>query len=383
MTAGCFRRLVLAITFSISLVACAHAFDRPPAEGKLPVELRTRAQQSVDRALAFLRSSQGKDGGWTEQFGPAVTAIIAQAFAADRDHGPDHAVVKRAIENIRRFEQEDGGIYERKQNLANYQTSVVLSFLATLPGEEQKARIARAQAFLTKLQFDEGEKIEKSGTWYGGAGYNEAKRPDLSNTQMMLQALHDSGLSKGDPVYQRALVFISRCQMNSATNDQPFSKEYSDGGFIYTAADGGESKAVENPGEVKTSLRSYGSMTYAGFKSMLYCGLSKEDPRVKAAYDWIRRHYTLDSNPGMPGKVSKQGLYYYYHVFARALSAYGEPVVIDSKNESHNWRVDVVKKLISLQRPDGSWVNEADRWLEGDANYITGLTVLTLQNAME
>jgi len=124
-------------------------------------------------------------------------------------------------------------------------------------------------------------------------------------------------------------------------------------------------------------------MTYAGFKSMLYCGLSKEDPRVKAAYDWIRRHYTLDSNPGMPGKVSKQGLYYYYHVFARALSAYGEPVVIDSKNESHNWRVDVVKKLISLQRPDGSWVNEADRWLEGDANYITGLTVLTLQNAME
>ena len=49
----------------------------------------------------------------------------------------------------------------------------------------------------------------------------------------------------------------------------------------------------------KPMLRSYGSMTYAGFKSMLYAGLSADDPRVQAAAGWISKHYDVKSNPGM------------------------------------------------------------------------------------
>lgn len=359
------------------------AMAGPRNDGKLPEELRSRAQQSIDRALAFLRSSQDKDGGWTDKYGPAVTAIVAAGFAGDRDHGPEHEVVKRAIRNIIKFEQQDGGIYEKEQNLGNYQTSVVLSFLSMLPGGEQKARIARAQQFLTRLQFDEQEELDRSSPWYGGAGYNSKKRPDLSNTQMMLQALHDSGLPESDPVYQRALVFVTRCQMNSETNDQSFARERSDGGFIYTCADGGSSKATLNIFEGKGQMPAYGSMTYAGFKSMIYCNVGRDDPRIQAAYRWIQRHYTLDKNPGMPGGFTKQGLYYYYHVFGKALEAWGEPVVIDAENKPHNWRLDLCEKVISLQQKDGSWVNKADRWLEGDPNYVTGLTVQTLQTAMK
>ena len=61
-------------------------------------------------------------------------------------------------------------------------------------------------------------------------------------------------------------------------------------------------------------------MTYAGLKSFLYAGLKKDDMRVKAAMDWIKRHYDLTENPG----VGKQGLFYYYHVFAKALAVYGD-----------------------------------------------------------
>jgi squalene-hopene/tetraprenyl-beta-curcumene cyclase len=358
----------------------------PPAaaadEG-LPPGLRARAQKSIDRGLAFLRSAQTADGGWTEPYGPAITAICANAFLRDRDHGADHPVVRRALSNIERYVQADGGIYERRQNLANYQTSVVLSFLAALDDPSLSDRVGRAQRFLVKLQYDENESVDRNNVWYGGAGYNEDKRPDLSNTQMMLQALHDSGLEKSDPVYQRALVFISRCQMNRQTNDQPFAREAADGGFIYSPANEGESKASQEVTEGRVALRSYGSMTYAGFKSLLFCGLDRDDPRVKAAYDWIRRHYTLDKNASMPGERSKQGLYYYYYVFARALNAWGEPVVVDSRGTSHFWRAELCEKLISLQRQDGRWLNEHDRWMEGDANYITGLTCQTLQAAMD
>ena len=80
----------------------------------------------------------------------------------------------------------------------------------------------------------------------------------------------------------------------------------------------GEGRYAENmPEGVARSLRSYGSMTYAGFKSLIYAGLTEQDPRVQAAYNWLRTHYTFDRNPG----VGQQGLFYYYLAMARALRA--------------------------------------------------------------
>jgi squalene-hopene/tetraprenyl-beta-curcumene cyclase len=351
--------------------------------GSISPKTAAEAQKAIDGGLAFLRSKQEDNGGWTAPYGPAVTAIVAQGFCQDKSYGPKHPIVQRALAGISPFEQADGGIYERQQNLANYQTSVVLMMLCALDEPQQKERIARAQKFLKDLQYDANESVDPADPWYGGAGYNERKRPDLSNTQMMLEALHQSGLPANDPAYQRALVFVSRCQMNEATNDQPFAKGAKDGGFIYSPNAGGESKADEGAHEGNVPLRSYGSMTYSGFKSMLYANVGRDDPRIKATFEWIRRNYTLDQNPGMPEKRAHEGQYYYYHVFARALAAWGEPVIVDASGQRHNWREDLCRKLVSLQKTDGSWTNEADRWLEGDANYVTGLTILTLQTALQ
>jgi squalene-hopene/tetraprenyl-beta-curcumene cyclase len=364
----------------------SQAASRPAAKevrGSLSPQSASEAQKAIDRGLAFLRSKQEDNGGWTAAYGPAVTAIVAQGFCQDKSYGPKHAIVQRALAGISPFEQADGGIYERQQNLANYQTSVVLMMLCALDDPQQKERIAKAQKFLKDLQYDASESVDPNDPWYGGAGYNERKRPDLSNTQMMLEALHQSGLPANDPVYQRALVFVSRCQMNEATNDQAFAKGAKDGGFIYSSNAGGESKADEGTHEGNVPLRSYGSMTYSGFKSMLYANVGRDDPRIKATLEWIRRNYTLDQNPGMPEKRAHEGQYYYYHVFARALAAWGEPVIVDASGQAHNWREDLCRKLVSLQKPDGSWTNEADRWLEGDASYVTGLTILTLQTALK
>ena len=341
-----------------------------------------RAQVAVDRALTYLAKTQEAGGGWTAKYGPAVTAIVARSFADDPKHGPTHPVVTRALESILKHQQSDGGIYDRSQNIENYQTSVVLMFLGDLKDPKLASSVRRAQAFLTNLQYDDGEKIDRGNVWYGGAGYNSKKRPDLSNTQMLVEALHASGLHTSDPVYQKALVFISRCQLNEATNDQKFARGMTDGGFIYSTHEGGQSKASESPGEVPLPLRTYGSMTYAGFKSMLYANVKRDDPRIKACLAWIKNNYTLDQNPGMPKVQREQGLYYYYHVFARALDAWGEPIITDVAGRTHDWRRELCDKLVSLQRADGSWANQADRWLEGDANYVTGLTVNTLQVAM-
>ena len=65
-----------------------------------------------------------------------------------------------------------------------------------------------------------------------------------------------------------------------------------DGGFVYVIPGGGRGGRGGGPQEV----RSYGSMTYTGFKSLLYPGVDHRDPRVQAAFGWIRKYWQLDGS---------------------------------------------------------------------------------------
>src|SRR5256885_2053601 len=131
----------------------------------------------------------------------------------------------------------------------------------------------------------------KNPTAAGRWSYSRAGRPDLSNAQIAIEALENAGMKKDDPAFQNALKFITRNQNNSETNDQKFAGN--DGGFVYSPANDGESPAgVLIGADGKRVVRSYGSMTYAGLKSMIYAGPSKDDPRAKTAWDWISKTYT-------------------------------------------------------------------------------------------
>ncbi len=164
------------------------------------------------------------------------------------------------------------------------------------------------------------------------------------------------------------------CQnLESPYNTTPFAAKNPDGGFYYTPAGGGSSPAGETPDK---GLRSYGSMTYAGLKSMIFAGLGPDDPRVKAATKWVQSHYDLASNPGM----GNAGLYYYYNVLAKALHAVGSDTIEDVEGHKHFWRQDIIAALAKRQQANGSWVNENARWMEGDANLVTGYTLLTLSH---
>ncbi len=96
-------------------------------------------------------------------------------------------------------------------------------------------------------------------------------------------------------------------------------------------------------------------MTYAGLKSMIFAGVKADDPRVKGAVKWIKAHYTLSANPGMgfsgSGTKTEDGLYYYYHTFAKALSALGLHDLEDDNGVKHDWRHDVLAALAARNTP--------------------------------
>jgi squalene-hopene/tetraprenyl-beta-curcumene cyclase len=58
---------------------------------------------------------------------------------------------------------------------------------------------------------------------------------------------------------------------------------------------------------------------------MLYAGVTVDDPRVKAALAWLRKHYTEKENPGL----GNSGLYY-YHYMGKLLNALDEPLFEDA-----------------------------------------------------
>ncbi|HEY1189416.1 MAG TPA: prenyltransferase/squalene oxidase repeat-containing protein [Gemmata sp.] len=340
-------------------------------------------QATVDKATAYLKKSQNENGSWSpEPQNRGVTGIVVTGLIRTGSKPEDEPVAKgvKFIESL--INEKSGHIAgnDSKAGLINYTTSINIQALnAANKGDKYKKAIGNAAKYLKEYQWDEARGKKGDSDYYGGAGYaGDKSRPDLSNTAFFLEALKTAGVPQDDPAFKKALVFVSRCQnFESEHNKAPWAAKNNDGSFIYTGANGGENRRTDGEGR-KTDMGGYGSMTYAGVKSMIYCGLAKDDPRLKKALEWIGTHYTLDANPGMPEANSQRGLYYYYHTFAKTMDALGGDEFTDAKGVKHNWRADLLAAIVKRQKEDGSWKNDAPNWMESDANLDTGYVLLAL-----
>jgi len=342
-------------------------------------ERNKRWSQTVDQGIRYLRGTQEDTGGWSTGINPGMTGVVVTGLLSTGRVGPDDPTVAKGLKYIESLVNEkDGHIAGSRPGLPlqNYVTSVnVMALTAADRNGSYKKVVGDAVEFLKKLQWDESEGKGPESDYYGGAGYDSTSRPDLSNTQMFLDALQAAGVPKDDPALKKALIFVSRCQnLKGEHNDQPWAGKINDGSFIYSAAAGGQTKSDKLP---NGGLVGYGSMTYAGMKSMIYCGVSKDDPRIKKAYEWVQKNYAINGNPGMPKDHSDWGLYYYYHTMAKTLSAMGIDEVVDAKGVKHDWRNELVEALAKRQKPDGSWLN-SNHWLESQPSLVTGYALMTL-----
>ena len=363
----------------MGLLACTAArpgrilADEPPAKGASAGT--ASAEELLARGVAFLRPRQDARGGWSTQREPGITALVVTALLRSGQVSHADPVVTRGLTYLEGSIGPNGGVSEAAH--ANYATSIALLAFHEANREGRYDRVIKAgQVFLKSGQWDESERKDRDDPFYGGAGYGgRNSRPDLSNTAFFMEALRDTGLPADDPNLKKALIFVSRCQnLKGEFNDQAWAGKVNDGGFIYSTAHDGESMAGKN---ADGGLRSYASMTYAGLKSMIYAGLDRNDPRVKAAMTYITQHYTLDENPGL----GQAGLYYYFHTFAKTMSVLGEPMIVDARGGSHDWKADLVAAIAKRQQPDGGWVNPADRFMEGDPNLVTSYAMLALAYA--
>lgn len=362
-----------------------------PAAG-VSESLANEGRAARDRAIAWLLRQQSPEGYWSNPDFPALTALPVWALV--RNGAGDRPEIARAVDYILTCVNENGSICRtprderRGGGLCNYNTAICMVALHEVGREDLIPIVQRARQFIAGTQHF-GDDI-----YYGGMGYDEATgRPyaDLSNSYIAYEAmrlterveeLRRQGEARVDLNWEAARRFIERVQNRPESNDQPWASddpaEY--GGFAYKPDSSMAGSYTNEAGQVR--LRSYGSMTYAGLLSFIYAEVDKNDPRVQSAFDWALKYWTLDENPGM----GQQGLYYYFQTLAKALAVMNQDVLRLADERQINWREELIRKLVSLQRIDadgaGFWKNDEGRWWEADPVLVTSYCLLALDLAL-
>ena len=367
------------------LLSCASTLSSAELDLNEVNKLRQAAQEFV------LKDAQENGALFPgERFTLGITAIILGAVT----EGPtaltlDDPRVSKALAYLKSHQQEDGGIYDPKEGVGNYVTSLTLMAMANL-GDKDEAVIKKAQGYLIGLQNSVDGSIFNGGIGYGSKGPGHE---DLNNTTYAITALRETGIAADHPAMQKALAFVSRCQNLSATN--PLASSGNDGGAIYSPdvskvkSFGTEKdKKIEEAESASGKLKSYGSMTYNLITTFVYLKLNQDDERFKAAVNWALTNYQFEQNPGMGPEQAQQGLYYYYMMMAKTFNMLGKTELALPNGKVVDWRVDLLaaikKRTKMLDLENGKqglyWVNDADRWAEGLPHLVTAYILACLND---
>ncbi len=374
----------------------ALARDAIAPSGDGDVSLKLEIERAIRKGVEFLETQQdAKTGSWSDPENAAISGLAVSAILGDPSLESPTAVfpvsAEKGVDFLLSQVKPDGGIYSK--GLSTYNTAI--SMMALLQdGKGHLPVVAAARKFLVGKQQDFGDEGMGDHPFDGGIGYGDgSEAANMSTTQFTLGALYHSRQALADTEFavgsgedldwEAAIAFLSRCQ-NSESTAEFFDgkltvREEDEGGFVYfpasTKSDTFEIEGAD--GEQRTALRSYGSISYAGLLSFIYADMDRDDPRLQAVLGWLRENFTLDENPGMKA----EGLYYYYHTMAKALSLAGIQQLEDPEGKEIDWKEQLALRVMENQNPDGSWINEgSNRWMEGDPVLVTAYSLLALEH---
>jgi len=279
---------------------------------------------TVIKGINWLRQQQLSNGSWSSDPANTSFAILSMLNAGFKE---SDSTVSKGITYILSRVNPNGSVHNVSGRYTYYTSIAILPLVAT-HNSAYHDEITKMRSWLIDAQWDEssyyGGNVSPSAIQYGGFGYGNSSRPDLSNTQWALMGLKaadkELGLSASS-TYSKALVFIDR-QRNT------------DGGSCYCREGGG------------AWAESIHTMTSASVWSYSLCGVGSSDSRVSAGIQWLTDRYSLTNNDGW-GWWSE---YYYKVTFAKALV-----MTHKTKLGIHDWFMELSEKLRAEQQAAGNW----------------------------
>jgi len=367
-----------------SMVILAALLAAGAVRAELSAELQDQARAAIADGLRWLASVQKDDGSWSNGGFPALTALPLEAFLRARGIAHDAQAPAKAIAYVLACARDDGGIYRKsiiplKGGLATYNTAICMAALHRA-GDPAHARIIqKARTFIA------GSQRLGDDHYAGGFGYSpNARKTDMLSTLHAVEAMRlTEGVEDLRPASEKraALDWAAVGKYITSMQNTTNAGAAEAGGFHYAPGKSGAGKGVGADGTVY--FRAYGSMTYTGLLGLLYAQVTRDDPRIRSAFDWAARHWSLDENPGL----GNQGMYFFYNVLTKALTVYGAPAIPREGAEAVDWRSAVVEKLLALRGRDEKtgaryWTNQNGRFWENDPVLVTAYSIIALENIL-
>jgi squalene-hopene/tetraprenyl-beta-curcumene cyclase len=377
-----FLSLLVIISGQISVAEKVINTTQPA--GTISESVQREVAASIDRGIDWLVANQSENGAWSNQKFPALTALAVRALIESPSAKENKDAISKALKFIMSCVQPDGGIYcnvagRKGGGLSNYNTSICMMALHAADKQKYEKTILNARKFVAAGQHF-GDDV-----YVGGFGYDKSTKrayTDLLNTFYSARAMHETqdvednrpaGEKKVDIDWQATEKFVSEMQNkdSAGTNDS--------GGFFYNPTS--PKAGVGTNAEGVVYFRSYGSITYAGLLALIYADVDQRDPRVTSAFDWAFKHWSLEENPG----VGQEGLFFFYNVLTKTLAASRHNLIPQKNGKFVNWREEVAKKIVSMQKIDvkngnGYWLNDKGRYWESDPVLVTAYSLLALEN---
>jgi hypothetical protein len=308
------------------------------------LKLQPAINEAIDKGVDFLIEKQQRDGSWAhdgERYRNGQTALCMYTLLKCGVN-PEHPAVQRAR-----------------------------AFLLAAPPRETYALACQMMAFeATKdpsLKPAIGELLDQLLDWQkGGWSYpwdhawenwhEKEGLVDLSNTQyaaLGLRAAEFAGHEVPDRAWKRLLKDALNHQTSVQKVDAPKVEGRSSTGKREVAGFG-----------YRIGREATGSMTTAGIAVVELCrkGLGssasgsdqrKMDKSRQLAMNWLEIHFDVVENPGAADWV-----FYYLYGLERVGALLGLELI-----GSHPWYYEGAKRLVKVQRDNGSWVQrneEAD-----------------------
>lgn len=354
---------VVSISMVGALVSLAAASPQEAiAHSHLSPAEREAVDRTIERGLGWLRARQGEDGAWRPARRTGISPVAlssmvlwASAECGAREEGSESC--ERGARFLLANRRADGGIYDEGRGLRVYTSGVAARAL-----EAEHARTGAPELLAAAREV-------------GLYAYRRGIPESFVDDQVVLQTPGGDQRERAEEILaatpslaggeRRALEFLARHAPGVDAAPPP-----------QRARD----PRWQAPGPEEEAL------SYEDVLPLVYAELRPEQQLSRRAHHALRRFYTLEENPDLTRRWTRsgfhhpeQGLYYYYLGAARVLDAFATPRLVLEDESEHDWPRELSRKLIKLQREDGSWVNENARWWEGEPALTTAYALLALR----
>ena len=366
--------MFVAASLSLVLFAPLSAGQQAAAGGSGALSAATRQElmKSLASGAAFLRSQQSAEG--TFDANPGVSAVAAAALL--RQPGVPRGMLMdagggKALDALAKLAKPDGGIYDK--DIPHYITAVAVMALVAGGRPQDKPLIEKGAAVSRRSLLDEGEGVKPTDKFYGGMGYggtSDGGRADIISLEYALRAMKEAELPANNAAWDKAIKFLQRTQNNSETNDQKWAAN--DGGFVYYPgfsynAEGGTQVVRQRHLRRRHELR-LGQREEGRSRACRRCS------------KWVRDNYTVDENPG---HRPEDGLLLLHGVREGAAGRRRADHRRREGPQPQLARRSRRKKLISLQHPEGYWVNTDKAEMQDNKVLVTAFTMQAIEAALQ